>query len=89
MACKIEIKKDIHGIDKYYRDGIELVKGAPMTMARILENEKLYEDYCSFFTAYPDLFEKKQPTGKRQENFLNCWDTLKRFIPNGDESRNK
>ena len=56
MAYKVEIKKDIHGIDKYYRDGIELIKGAPMTMSRILENEKLYEEYCSFFTAYPDLF---------------------------------
>lgn len=44
------------GIQRYYRNGIEMEKGAVLTEDRIKKNKKLYERYCNFFTAYPDLF---------------------------------
>ena len=47
---------DDQGMVKYYRDGIELEKGVTLTEERIENNRKLYEKYCQFFSAYPDLF---------------------------------
>ena len=39
------------------RNGIELDKGVVLTEDKINKNRKLFEQYCSFFTAYPDLFK--------------------------------
>lgn len=47
------------GISKVYRDGVELEKGVVLTEDRINQNKKLYEKYCNFFSAYPDLFIDK------------------------------
>ena len=38
------------------RNGIPIDKGVVLTEAKILKNRVLYEKYCSFFTAYPDLY---------------------------------
>lgn len=38
------------------RDGIELDKGVVLTEDKIRKNRKLFEQYCSYFTAYPDMF---------------------------------
>ena len=46
----------ITGVTKYIRDGVELEKGVQLTEERILANRELYEKYCNFFTAYPDIF---------------------------------
>lgn len=43
---------------KYYRNGIELEKGAIITERRIEKNRKLYEKYCEFWSVYPDLFKR-------------------------------
>lgn len=48
--------KDIGGSMHYYRDGIELEKGALITKERIEENLEYYEAVCNKFTAYADLF---------------------------------
>lgn len=39
-----------------YRNGIELEKGVILTQERIEQHRDLYESWCTFFTAYPDLF---------------------------------
>lgn len=41
---------------KYYKNGIELEKGAVITTKRIEEHRKLYEKICWFWSQYPDLF---------------------------------
>lgn len=38
------------------RNGIPIDKGIVLTETKILKNRALYEKYCSFFTAYPDLY---------------------------------
>jgi hypothetical protein len=48
--------KEINGSFHYYRNGIELEKGALITPERIEKNRELYENICSKFTAYGDLF---------------------------------
>lgn len=49
-------RMDQNGIVKYYRDGVELEKGVQLTKERIEQNRQLYEKYCNFFSAYPDLY---------------------------------
>jgi len=44
------------GIQRYFRNNIEMEKGAILTTARIEKNRKLYEKYCTYFSTYPDLF---------------------------------
>lgn len=41
---------------KFYKNGIEIEKGALITAKRIEDNRQLYEYYCNLWTAYPDLF---------------------------------
>lgn len=41
---------------KYYKDGIELEKGAVITQKRIDQNRALYEQWNEFFISYPDIF---------------------------------
>lgn len=41
---------------KYFKNGIELEKGAIITERRIERHRKLYEKYCEFWSIYPDLF---------------------------------
>lgn len=53
---QIEILKDINGIDRYYRDGIRLEKGAKLSEEDIDNNFELYKYYFQLFTAYPDIF---------------------------------
>lgn len=48
--------KEIGGSMHYYRDGIELEKGALITKERIEEHLEYYEAICNKFTAYSDLF---------------------------------
>ena len=43
---------------KFYKNGIELEKGAIITERRIEKHRKLYERYCSFWSIYPDLFNR-------------------------------
>ncbi len=58
----IDLNKKKEGIEseelskKYFKDGIEIDKGVILTSDRILKNRDLYQKYCDFFTAYPDLF---------------------------------
>lgn len=44
------------GLQKYYKNGIELEKGVVLTKERIEEHRELYCKYCNFFSVYPDLF---------------------------------
>lgn len=41
---------------KFYKNGIELEKGAIITERRIDKHRGLYEKYCEFWSVYPDLF---------------------------------
>ena len=41
---------------KFFRDGIEMEKGAVITKKRIEENRELYEQWCEYFINYPDMF---------------------------------
>lgn len=41
---------------KFYKDGIELEKGAIITERRIDRNRGLYEKICNLWSVYPDLF---------------------------------
>ena len=41
---------------KGFRDGTEIEKGVIVTEDQAIKNEKLYIQYCEYFTAYPDLF---------------------------------
>lgn len=47
---------DDSGVQRFFRDGIELDKGVMLSEERVIEHEELYKKYCEFFTAYPDLF---------------------------------
>lgn len=53
---EIETKVNSMGVQKYYRDGIELEKGIILLQERIDKNMELYQKYCWLFTVYPDLF---------------------------------
>ena len=41
---------------KYYKNGVELEKGAIITERRILKMRSLYETFCEFWSVYPDCF---------------------------------
>lgn len=41
---------------KFYKNGIELEKGAIITERRIERNRGLYEKICNLWSVYPDLF---------------------------------
>lgn len=41
---------------KFFRDGVEMEKGAIITPKRIKKNLDLYEKWCEFFINYPDIF---------------------------------
>lgn len=48
---------------KFYRDGIELEKGAVITKQRIEKHRALYEQILSTWSVYPDLYlEAIRPT---------------------------
>lgn len=53
---KVEQKIDVNGVVKYFREGIELEKGIILSEERISNYRHIYEKYCQFFSAYPDLF---------------------------------
>lgn len=40
----------------FFREGIELEKGAILTEEYLIKNEGLFEKYANFFSAYPDIF---------------------------------
>ena len=42
--------------EKFYKNGIELEKGAIITERRIEKNRKVYEKYADQWSIYPDLF---------------------------------
>lgn len=48
--------REIGGSMHYYRDGIELEKGAVLTKERIDKHLEEYKAICNKFSAYPDLF---------------------------------
>lgn len=57
MAINIlDIVMENDGVKKFFREGIEIEKGVKLNAQRIEDNIELYERYCNFFTAYPDLF---------------------------------
>ena len=41
---------------KYFKDGIEIEKGAIITEKRIERYRELYEQYCHYWSVYPDKF---------------------------------
>ena len=41
---------------KFFRDGIEMEKGAVITKKSIEENRELYEQWCEYFINYPDIY---------------------------------
>lgn len=41
---------------KYYRDGVEMEKGAIITERRIEKHRELYETICHYWSIYPDCF---------------------------------
>lgn len=43
---------------KFYRNGIELDKGAVISEKRIEKNYDLYTKYCNLWSVYPDLYVK-------------------------------
>ena len=43
-------------VQHFYKEGIELEKGAILTEEYLIKNEELFSKYANFFTAYPDLF---------------------------------
>lgn len=43
-------------VQHFFREGIELEKGAILTEEYLIKNEGLFEKYANFFSAYPDLF---------------------------------
>lgn len=43
-------------VKKYYRNGVEMEKGAIITKRRIEKHRKLYEQVCGFWSVYPDTF---------------------------------
>ncbi len=42
--------------DRVLRDGIEIDKGAVLTTEYVEKNRDLFEEYLTFFSAYPDIF---------------------------------
>ena len=49
-------RTDASLIQRGQREGIEIDKGAILTIPFLEKNEELFRKYCEFFTAYPDLF---------------------------------
>ena len=43
-------------VQHFFREGIELEKGAILTEEYLIKNEGLFERYANFFSAYPDIF---------------------------------
>lgn len=43
-------------IQRYEREGVEVEKGVILTEPYLIENEELFQRYCNFFSAYPDIF---------------------------------
>lgn len=41
---------------RFFKDGIELEKGAIITSRRIDLNKALYQKFCEFWSIYPDCF---------------------------------
>lgn len=56
MRKDVKRIQDSSGIDRFYRDGVELDKGFELTEEWIEKNRKGIEKICGLFTAYPDLF---------------------------------
>lgn len=54
MAAAAKVLRTVQS--KYYKDGIELEKGAVITQKRIDQNRALYEQWNEFFISYPDIF---------------------------------
>ena len=44
------------GVQRYYRDGVEVEKGVVLTEEYLCAHEDLFKQYLEFFTAYPDLY---------------------------------
>ena len=43
-------------VKKFFKNGIELEKGAVLTEQRIDKHRELYEQICQFWSVYPDCF---------------------------------
>lgn len=63
--------------NRYYRNGIELEKGAIVTEKRIEKHRELYKKYCEFWSIYPDLF---LDTIKRQDSNFNLFFYQRLFL---------
>ena len=50
------VMKDVS--KKFYRDGVELEKGAVITKQRIEKHRGLYEQIMNTWSVYPDLYLK-------------------------------
>ena len=46
----------INSGETYFRNGIQLEKGATLSEKRIQKNLKLYQQYMDYFAQYPDLY---------------------------------
>ena len=49
-------KLDESLLQRGQREGIEIEKGAVLTVPYLEKNEALFRKYCQFFSAYPDVF---------------------------------
>lgn len=43
-------------VKKFFKNGIELEKGAVLTEQRIDKHRELYEQVCQFWSVYPDVY---------------------------------
>jgi len=56
LLIKTSVDRFGEKVQKYYKDGTELEKGVVLTEDKLVKNEMLFQKYCNFFSAYPDLF---------------------------------
>ena len=57
LKAKTEANKDKNiKYNRMVKNGIVVQKGSTLSRARINKNLALYEIYCTFFSAYPDLY---------------------------------
>lgn len=57
LKLKASVNKDkVINYNRMIKNGVVVHKGAALNANRILKNLPLYEIYCTYFSAYPDLF---------------------------------
>lgn len=66
-----QVIQDENGVYHYFREGVELEKGAILTKERVAKNWDTYTKYMNYFSAYPDKFiELITPEGSEFKLFF-------------------